>query len=156
MKGEKHYITVPLGVGISSLVAIFVVLTLVILGVLALQTAYTERQMVNKQISYMQEYYAADNQGEEIVKEIHQLISSAHYHTVMNQINNNKVLRNYERLTVQDTNHFSISYKLHLKENQYLHIIIKITHTPFAKEKITYQTVEWKVIIAVEEMNWKM
>ena len=156
MKGERYHITVPLGVGISSLVAIFVVLTLVILGVLALQTAYTDHQMVNKQISYMHEYYAADNKGEEIVKEIHQLISSDHYHTVINQINNNKVLRNYESLTVQDTNHFIISYKLYLKENQYLHILIKITHTPFAKEKIIYQILEWKVITAVEEMNWEI
>lgn len=156
MKGEKYHITVPLGVGISSLVAIFVTLTLVILGVLALQTAYTDGQMVNKQISYMKEYYAADNKGEEIVKEIHQLISSANYHTVMNQINNNKALKNYESLKVQDTNHFSISYKLYLKENQYLHIIIKTTHTPFAKEKITYEILEWKVITAIEEMNWEM
>ena len=136
MRREKKDITLPLGVGTSSMVAIFVILTLVVLGVLALQTAYTYRKTIDKQGNYMEAYYRTDNEGERILKEIHQIIQSTTYNYIVEAIKNNKVLNNYDELKAEGDEQFNISYKLGLNDKQYLHITIGIYNEPFQEEEI--------------------
>lgn len=153
---KKREFTVPLGVGTSSMVAIFVTLTLTILSVLALQSAYTYRQSINKQAEYMKDYYRADNEGERIIKEMHQLTQSTTYSNLIETIKKNKNLQGYETLNGEKNGYLSVAYKIPLNDKQDLHIIIELDEGRLQKGKINYQILEWQVVTDSKKMGWKI
>lgn len=57
----------PTGVGISSLLVIFAVLCLSVLGILSLSEAQTQKTLADKAQQYTQAYYDADCRAQEIL-----------------------------------------------------------------------------------------
>lgn len=153
---KKQEFTVPLGVGISSMVAIFVTVTLTILSVLALQSTYTYRQSIIKQAAYMKDYYRADNKGERIIKEMHQMIQSNTYSNLVEAIQKNQSLKSYETINKKENGNFNIMYKIPLNGKQDLYITIELAEGKLKKDKIHYQIVEWQVITNSKKMGWEI
>lgn len=152
---KKQSFTVPLGVGISSMVAIFITLTLTTLGALGLQTAYTYRQSVNKQVVYMKDYYKADNKGEIIIKEMHQLIENVTYANLIDAIRENEILKGYEILDREKDKKLSVAYKIPLNDKQQLHIILELTEEDMEENKIHCEITKWQVITDSKKMGWE-
>lgn len=66
----------PFGVGISSLLMVFVVLCLTVFGVLAYMTARADHRLTQRSAQMVQAYYAADTRAEEALARLDEALSA--------------------------------------------------------------------------------
>ena len=114
----KSDIKIPLGLGICSLIMIFITLTMVVLTSLNLMSAYKAKEQTEKTISYVQAYYVAEKEA---------------YHQWLEL--EGKVVGTAQQLQIGET----VSYSIVITQSQSLVVTLRWNGTEFEREK-------WQVI----------
>ena len=153
MKKNK---TFGLGVGMTSVIMIFVILCLAIIGTLLYMITYSDNAIIDKKISYSISYQMADNIATETLADIDDKLGELSDNKIgfneneecikiMNQIDN--IVINYDKK--------NISYKVGLGENNYLDIVLKINvdKKDFVYEKNSYTILKWKKVTNISDIK---
>ena len=72
-----------MNLGSSSLILVFIVLCLVILGMLTLKNAQIDELMAVHMAAAVQEYYQADKQGEKFVQTVYQALKDTETNNIL-------------------------------------------------------------------------
>lgn len=127
----KHKQT--LGVGLLSIIVIFVIISLTVLGSLGVISARADYKLSQKNGEYIKAYYVAEKQAEEILASIHESRLSGEDFNIP------------VTYKVEDN---SITYRVPIVDSQLLEVIISLEKD----NKKDYQILAWHV---VNTMEWQ-
>ena len=153
MKKNK---TFGLGVGMTSVIMIFVILCLVIIGTLLYMITYSDTVIVDKKANYSISYQMADNVAVDTLAIIDDKLGELYSkkiafngkgkcRSIMDEIDNIEI----------DYNKNNISYKVGLGENNYLDIVLKINvnNDKYVNDKNSYTILKWKKVSNVSKLE---
>lgn len=153
MKKNK---TFGLGVGMTSVIMIFVILCLAIIGTLLYMITYSDNVIINKKVNYSISYQMADNIAVDTLAEIDSKLGelynkkiafngSEECSNIMDKIKNIEI--NYDKN--------NISYKVGLGESNYLDIVLQINvnKNKYVYKKNSYTILKWKKVTKASEIQ---
>lgn len=133
-------------IGSSSLLIIFLILSLVTFAVLSLSGAKSDYTFSEKLASHKTEYYKASNKAEKILKEIDETLAacagtdSASYLAAVEQALNEKEIKGIS-LSFESG---CISYAVPMSDDQELHVKLEVTNP--AQSDTYYIIKAWQVV----------
>lgn len=131
MKKEKQP-TPIVNVGTSSLLIIFVILSLVVFAALSLSGAKSDYDFSKNLADRKTAYYTASNQAEEIAAQIDDYLAAG------------RSLSNFPDAEL-DINGNKVEYKVDISDSQALDVVLDITGNTYTVDKWqVISTVEWK------------
>lgn len=140
---EKRQI--PLGVGISSILLIFVILCLLTFAVLSLVSANTDYKLVQKNSSHTHEIYEAENSANEFINQIDSVLEATYQSTASSQyleaVKGN--LSTFPEFTFLSDNQLSFAIKVN--ETQNLQVVLTL-NSEIKKGDFFYQIDTWKLV----------
>lgn len=140
---DKHQL--PIGIGISSILLIFVILCLLTFAVLSLVSANADYKLVKKNIAHTHEVYEAENSANELMDKIDSILKS----TYQSSDSSNYLKQVQQNLTSLDGISFpskdQIAYEVKVNEHQTLQVVL-LLNSEIKKGDSFYQIETWKLI----------
>jgi hypothetical protein len=138
-----------MGVGISSVLLIFVVLCMVTFAILSVVSANADYKLSEKLVEHTEEYYVACNTAEAMLADIDEILLDAYQNT-----DDASAYLAYiaEKLKTQSTVTWKkpqLSYEVSINEGQSLQVVLDIVY-PQKKGESFYEISGWKVISVKE------
>lgn len=153
MKKNK---TFGLGVGMTSVIMIFVILCLAIIGTLLYMITYSDTVIVDKKVNYSISYQMADNVAVDTLATIDNKLSELNSKQIAFNGNSKcrDIMDEIDNIEI-DYNTNNISYKVGLGENNYLDIVLKINvnNDKYVNNKNSYSILKWKKVSNVSKME---
>lgn len=129
VKVMKNVVRMPLGVGVSSLVMMFITVTLASLMTLSLMMAYREKRISEKSALYIRAYYEADAAANikkiEIMKQLESYDGKTQLRSVLSQIKDITICENIDKM--------QITYQVPVVGTQVLSVNLEVP-IPYEKE----------------------
>ena len=116
---DKHQL--PIGIGISSILLIFVILCLLTFAVLSLVSANADYKLVKKNSAHTHEVYEAENSANELMDKIDSILKSTY------------------------PSKDQIAYEVKVNEHQTLQVVL-LLNSEIKKGDSFYQIETWKLI----------
>ena len=140
---DKHQL--PIGIGISSILLIFVILCLLTFAVLSLVSA--NYKLVKKNSAHTHEVYEAENSANELMDKIDSILKS----TYQSSDSSDYLKQVQQNLTSLDGISFpskdQIAYEIKVNEHQILQVVL-LLNSEIKKGDSFYQIETWKLINA--------
>lgn len=140
---DKHQL--PIGIGISSILLIFVILCLLTFAVLSLVSANADYKLVKKNSAHTHEVYEAENSANELMDKIDFILKS----TYQSSDSSNYLKQVQQNLTSLDGISFpskdQIAYEVKVNEHQTLQVVL-LLNSEIKKGDSFYQIETWKLI----------
>ena len=153
MKKNK---TFGLGVGMTSVIMIFVILCLAIIGTLLYMITYSDTVIVDKKVNYSISYQMADNVAVDTLATIDNKLSELNSKQIAFNGNSKcrDIMDEIDNIEI-DYNRNNITYKVGLGENNYLDIVIQINvnNDKYVDDKKSYTILKWKKVSNVSKME---
>ncbi len=153
MKKNK---TFGLGVGTTSVIMIFVILCLVIIGTLLYLITYSDTVIVDKKANYSISYQMADNVAVDTLAIIDDKLGELYSKKIAFNGNGKcrSIMDEIDNIEI-DYNKNNISYKVGLGENNYLDIVIQINvnNDKYVDDKKSYTILKWKKVSNVSKIE---
>lgn len=153
MKKNK---TFGLGVGMTSVIMIFVILCLAIIGTLLYMITYSDTVIVDKKVNYSISYQMADNVAVDTLAFIDNKLNELNSKQIAFNGNSKcrDIMDEIDNIEI-DYNTNNISYKVGLGENNYLDIVLKINvnNDKYVNNKNSYSILKWKKVSNVSKME---
>ena len=140
---DKHQL--PIGIGISSILLIFVILCLLTFAVLSLVSANADYKLVKKSSAHTHEVYEAENSANELMDEIDSILKS----TYQSSDSSNYLKQVQQNLTSLDGISFpskdQIAYEVKVNEHKTMQVVL-LLNSEIKKGDSFYQIETWKLI----------
>ena len=139
---NKHQL--PIGIGISSILLIFVILCLLTFAVLSLVSANADYKLVKKYSAHTHEVYEAENSANELMDKIDSILKS----TYQSSDSSDYLKQVQQNLTSLDGISFpskdQIAYEIKVNEHQILQVVL-LLNSEIKKGDSFYQIETWKL-----------
>lgn len=139
---NKHQL--PIGIGISSILLIFVILCLLTFAVLSLVSANADYKLVKKNSAHTYEVYEAENSANELMDKIDSILKS----TYQSSDSSDYLKQVQQNLTSLDGISFpskdQIAYEIKVNEHQILQVVL-LLNSEIKKGDSFYQIETWKL-----------
>ena len=139
---DKHQL--PIGIGISSILLIFVILCLLTFAVLSLVSANADCKLVKKNSAHTHEVYEAENSANELMDKIDSILKS----TYQSSDSSDYLKQVQQNLTSLDGISFpskdQIAYEIKVNEHQILQVVL-LLNSEIKKGDSFYQIETWKL-----------
>lgn len=139
---------IPIGLGVSSLMMMFLTVTLTSLMTLSIMTAYREKQLSKKSVDYIKAYYKADAVANikklEIMKQLQSYKGSMQLEDVLGQID--------DIICCEGTDKVQINYSVPVLDTQILSVRLEV---PFPYEKESEICVVGWYVRSTEEWEYE-
>lgn len=133
----KRNIKMGISVGGPTIIMIFVVLCLTTLGTLSLVTANADLKLTQKTVVNTEEFYAADNLGEQFLSQIDEALNQTDSADLIAEIPGTSLKKNAYGF-------LSISHIIEINDRQTL--IIELTTDVGPADAANYSIKSWKVV----------
>lgn len=139
---NKHQL--PLGIGISSILSIFVILCLLTFAVLSFVSANADNKLVQKNTAHTKEVYEAENLANEQIARIDSILEA----TYQSSDSSNYLEQVQQNLTSLDGLSFpskdQVAYEIKVNEHQTLQVVL-LLNSEVQKGESFYQIETWKL-----------
>lgn len=135
---KKHKRSVQIGLGVSSILMIFVILCMMILSTLSYTRALQNEKIAQREKAYQEAYYKADEQASIIYETLKQ--RSTKENTLEDIVTSEDIQKLYKEANVTYQSEKNKLYmKLHVYEHQYLSIVLEKQNQDIIKK-------QWKLV----------
>lgn len=155
MKRRSHPV---ISTGFSSILVVFIIISLVTFAMLSLVTANSDKKLSAQITASTDDYYAASNKAEEILSEIDSVLyrcfssssdSREYFDSVKQEFEQNE--STIETIYDENDTLSSLSYTVPISEAQSLYVIIDILY-PASQGDACYTPSSWQI---VESSEWE-
>lgn len=133
------------GLGLSSILVVFVQLVLVCLAVLSLASSLADSRLSRQTVQYHQQYYAAFNQANQVLQQVDESLQQAGQSSGDYLQEMQKKLKQIDCLTFTQKETVQVQYECPINETQSLFVSLIIPYHNF-NPKAMYQIAQWQVI----------
>lgn len=135
---NKHQL--PIGIGISSILLIFVILCLLTFAVLSLVSANADYKLVKKNSAHTHEVYEAENSANELMDKIDSILKSTYQSS-----DSSDYLKQVQQLDgISFPSKDQIAYEIKVNEHQILQVVL-LLNSEIKKGDSFYQIETWKL-----------
>ncbi len=139
---NKHLL--PLGIGISSILLIFVILCLLTFAVLSLVSANADYKLVKKNTAHAHEVYEAENLANELMDKIDSILESTYQSAdssdYLEQVQQNLAVLDGVSFPSKD----QVAYEIEVNEHQTLQVVL-LLNFEIKNGDSFYQIETWKL-----------
>ena len=141
MKNKQQ---LPLGIGVSSILLIFVILCLLTFAVLSFVSANADNKLVKKNSTHTHEVYEAENSANELMDKIDSILESTYQSSdsadYLEQVQQN--LSSLDEISFLSKD--QIAYEIEVNEHQTLQVVL-LLNSEIKKGDSFYQIETWKL-----------